>query len=386
MKILAKVALVLTATSTIVNACGDFFINKGGFHVEARSMEFAMNTSNGVHVNFIGQKQTSNILINLDNIPKEQILSWTYENGFISRGNNWINGWSLDGLNNKGVSVSFLYAPGITKYPEYNKEDKRKVLGYMEVAQYVLSTATSTSDAIRKLKKLQIVNSGFEMFPGEYFKGIPLHLSIRDKRGNSAVVEWIDGETVIHENAGNVMTNSPSYPQQLEHAAKYSSLKITNTKMNKEFEDRVIDYDKIYNMPGARSDQTALLGLPADFTPPSRFVRATVLLDNMMTPTNSTQARAQATDILGAVATIGIDKNDLSLWYTIKDLDNLVVYYKELYYFQSNDVLYPHDPAFGYSKYDLKDIDFRQIPVGFAKEYKALSVTEAKKLTIKDMP
>jgi penicillin V acylase-like amidase (Ntn superfamily) len=49
------------------------------------------------------------------------------------------------------------------------------------------------------------------------------------------------------------------------------------------------------------------MGLPADFTPPSRFVRGTVLLDNMIVPNNSTYARMQATEIIGAVATIGID-------------------------------------------------------------------------------
>ncbi|MBL0707420.1 MAG: linear amide C-N hydrolase, partial [Sulfurimonas sp.] len=219
-----------------------------------------------------------------------------------------------------------------------------------------------------------------------YFKNIPMHVSIRDKNGDSAVVEFIDGKVVINENAKNVMTNSPAYPDQLKNAAKYSSLKTTNTKMNKEFENRVIDYKKIYNMKSSRIDQTALMGLPADFTPPSRFVRATVLLDNMMKPQNSTHARRQAVDILGAIATIGVGYDDLALWYTVKDLDNLVVYYEELYFFQSPKKLVARDPMTGYSKYDLNDIDFNTLPMGFAKEYKALSYDEARKLKILNMP
>ncbi len=386
MKLVTKVALALVATATIASACGNIFINKGGFHVEGRTMEFGANIANEVIVRFVGQKQTSNLLINLDKIPQKQILSWEYKNGFVGRGDEWRPGFTLDGLNEKGVSVSFLYAPGITTYPEYNNKDKRKVISAYDMPMYILTMADSTQDAISKIKKLQWVDAGFEIYPGQYVKNIPMHVSIRDKSGNSAVIEWIDGKTVINKNAGNVMTNSPSYPNQLKNAAKYLSLKTTNTKMNKEFENRVVNYKEIYNMPGSRAEQTALLGLPADFTPPSRFVRGTVLLDNMMTPQNSTHARRQATDILGAIATIGVDYSDLALWYTVKDLDNLVVYYQELYFFQSPTKLIARDPATGFSIYDLKEIDFKTLPMGFAKEYKALSAKEAKKLKIVDMP
>ncbi len=126
--------------------------------------------------------------------------------------------------------------------------------------------------------------------------------------------------------------------------------------------------------------------MSADFTPASRFVRATVLLDNMMVPKNSTHARRQATEMLGAIATIGVSYDDLALWYTIKDLDNLVVYYQELYFFQSPKKLVARDPAEGFSRYNLKDIDFKTLPMGFAKEYKALTYEQTKDLKITDMP
>ncbi|NOQ31034.1 MAG: linear amide C-N hydrolase [Helicobacteraceae bacterium] len=386
MRIVTKVTLALVATTSLLNACGNIFVNKGGFHVEGRTMEFGANIANEVIVRFVGQKQTSNIMTNLDKIPQDQILSWEYKNGFVGRGDEWRPSFTLDGLNEKGVSVSFLYAPGITTYPEYNKKDKRKVISAYEMPIYILTMADSTADAIKKIKKLQWVNAGFEIYPGQYVKNVPMHISIRDKSGNSAVVEWIDGKTVINTNAKNVMTNSPAYPKQLKNVAKYSSLKTTNTKMNKNFEKRFINYKTIFNMPGARAEQTALMGLPADFTPPSRFVRGTVLLDNMIAPQNSTHARRQATDILGAIATIGVNYSDLALWYTVKDLDNLVVYYQELYFFQSPTKLIARDPATGFTTYDLKDIDFKTLPIGFSKEYKALTPKEAKKLTIKAMP
>jgi len=385
MRLITKIVLTLVTMSTIASACGNIFINKGGFHVEARSMEFGYNMASSNVIRFIGQKQTSNILLNLDKIPTQKILSWEYKNGFVGRADTWRPGMLMDGMNTKGVSVSFLYAPGITTYPEYNNSDKRKVINAFDIPTYILSTASSTDDAVRKLKNLQILNAVAEVLPGQYFKNIPMHLSIRDKSGKSAVVEWIDGKTVINISAKNVMTNSPSYPQQLKNAAKYSSLKVTNTKVNKKFENRVIDYKFIFNMKGSRSEQTALMGLPADFTPPSRFVRATVLLDNMITPSNSTHARMQATEIIGTVATIGIDTNDLALWYVVKDLDNLVFYSRNAYFYQALNKVTAYDPAVGYEVLDLKTINFKMIPLEWQKEYKALSPQEAKKLKITDM-
>ncbi len=386
MKIATKVALVLVTTATIASACGNIFVNKGGFHVEARSMEFAYNMGSSNVLRFVGQKQTSDILVDLDKIPSKQILSWEYKNGFVGRADEWRPGMLLDGMNSKGVSVSFLYAPGITTYPEYNKKDKRKVINAFDIPTFVLSVANSTDDAIKKLKNLQILQAVAEVLPGQYFKNIPMHLSIRDKSGKSAVIEWIDGKTVINIDAGNVMTNSPSYPKQLKNADKYSSMKVTNTKMNKEFENRYINYKVIFNMKGSRPEQTALMGLPADFTPSSRFVRGTVLLDNMIVPSNSTHARMQATEIIGAVATIGISADDLALWYVVKDLDNLVFYSKNAYFFQALKKITAYDPAVGYEILDLKTINFNETPLEWQKEYKALSAEDAKKLKIVDMP
>ena len=386
MKIIKRVAAALLVTTTLANACADIFINKGGFHVEARSMEFGINIAMDTFVRYVGQKQTSNIVINLDKIPQDKILTWDYKYGFVGRSDAFRPGIMLDGINSKGVSVSLLYAPGITTFPKYDATDKRDVINVYEVLTYTLSQASSTSDAIRKIKKLQIVGGAIEVYQDQYFKNVPIHLSIRDKRGNSAVVEWIDGKTVIYEDAGNVMTNSPSYDVQLKHTKKYSSLKTTNTKVNKKFENRVIDYKTIYNMVGTRPEQAALLGLPADFTPASRFVRATVLLDNMLVPKNSIHARQQATEIIDTVATIAISYDDLALWYVVKDLDNLVYYVRDAYFYQGKDSLYAYDPALGYQKYDLNNIDFTKIPLSYKKEFKALSSEEAKKIKVLELP
>ena len=155
--------------------------------------------------------------------------------------------------------------------------------------------------------------------------------------------------------------------------------------MNKEFENRVIDYKMVFNQPGAIPAQNGILGVPGDYTPPSRFVKATVITDNMVAPQNSAQAKMQAVQALGNDATIGVTHRDLSLWYAIKDLDNLVFYSKNLYYHQTDNSLYAYDATSGYESIELKNINFNVLPQGSPKEFKALSADEAAKLKVLDI-
>jgi len=103
-----------------------------------------------------------------------------------------------------------------------------------------------------------------------------------------------------------------SQAKNVEEAKKLIE-KVTNTKPNPEFEDRFINHKNIYNDPNMRVDQTALLGLPADYTPPSRFVRSKVLLDNMPVPTNRELARYQAVSVLNSSVVPPVTLTDVTL-------------------------------------------------------------------------
>lgn len=80
-------------------------------------------------------------------------------------------------------------------------------------AQYVLDNYASVSEAVEALRKepFRIVTS---VLPNG--AGAQLHLSISDSTGDSAIFEYIDGQLVIHHGKNyKVMTNSPSYDQQI---------------------------------------------------------------------------------------------------------------------------------------------------------------------------
>jgi len=81
-------------------------------------------------------------------------------------------------------------------------------------AQYVLDNYATVAEAVAALARepFTIVT---DKVPGES-RLATLHLSMSDKTGDSAIVEYINGKQVIHhDRAYQVMTNSPVFDQQL---------------------------------------------------------------------------------------------------------------------------------------------------------------------------
>ena len=366
MKFLTKIVIIGALALTTAQACSEIFINKGGKHVVGRNNELGINVAFENKFGYIGQKHKTLLLLNDSKIPQAKLKTWTTKYGHIGRAVTY--GTYADGMNTQGVSIAYQMMIG-SKYPKYNPKDKRDVISIFDIGTYVLGVASSTKEAIKLLKELQHVESYTQFSMHEKPIFIPQHISIRDKSGHSAVIEFINGKTIIHDEAKNIMTNQPTYDWQLKNAAKYSSMKVTNKKPNPEFENRVINYSAIYNMTGAHKNQTAMLGIPGDFTPPSRFVRGSVWLDNMMAPKSSVEARAQARSLIDAIAVFAVTTKDLVLWQNIKDLDNGLYYYKNLYMFTGKDSLYANDIEQGFTKIDLNDIDFSVIPADQPKTF-----------------
>ena len=82
-----------------------------------------------------------------------------------------------------------------------------------------------------------------------------LHWLAVDITGSCIVLEVLNKELTIYENNVGVITNYPSFPEQLNNLEKY-------------------DYLSKYTTKGSCYEGTGSLGLPGDSTSPSRFVRA----------------------------------------------------------------------------------------------------------------
>ncbi len=356
MKVFLTTLALATTLSTQSNACSNIFINKGGYHIEGRTLDFFVNIGFQNKIGYVGTSNTSDIIIDAEKIPTAKVAKWTNKYGFYGRGA-FLQGKIMDGMNTQGFSVSALYLPG-TKYPTYDSTNKNPVLGIYDVGSYLLSQASTVKEALSLLRSQQLVSSAMEMKEGIFVKDMPVHFVIRDKTGNSAVVEFIDGKTIIHENAGDVLTNAPQFDWQLKNANAYSTLKADSKAPNETFSKVVIDYTKIYDTSSHKGEAN-LLGTPGDFTPPSRFVRATVLINNMPAPTSKPMALYQASNIIDSVSVPAMSGAEPTLWSSLKDLDDGMYYIKESAVYQGNKSLFTLPITGGYTAIDLKAMDFK---------------------------
>ncbi len=116
----------------------------------------------------------------------------------------------------------------------------------------------------------------------------PMHYVVYDQKGNSIVIEPIEGTLKVYENKLGVITNSPTFDWHLTNLNNYINLSPVNVGSN-----------RLRNFPLYPFGQgTGMLGLPGDFTPPSRFVRAAFLSATAVPVRTSDEAVEQTFHIL----------------------------------------------------------------------------------------
>ena len=137
-------------------------------------------------------------------------IQWTSKYGSVIATGYDIS--TTDGLNEKGLVANLLWLVE-SKYPDVKKTQK-PTLSISLWAQYVLDNFATVEEAVRHLKNEPFVVIS-DQVPGEN-RLATLHLSISDATGDSAIIEYIDGKQVIHHSRKyQVMTNSPTFEQQL---------------------------------------------------------------------------------------------------------------------------------------------------------------------------
>lgn len=137
-------------------------------------------------------------------------LRWTSRYGSVITSGYDIS--TTDGVNEAGLNANLLWLAE-SQYPAFDGESKPG-LSISLWAQYVLDNFATVAEAVAALEQepFTIVT---DQVPGES-RLATLHLSISDATGDSAIVEYIDGKQVIHHSRHyQVMTNSPSFDQQL---------------------------------------------------------------------------------------------------------------------------------------------------------------------------
>jgi choloylglycine hydrolase len=190
-----------------------------------------------------------------------------------------------DGVNEAGLYVGSLYLPGFTQYPSSVGIPADKLLAPLDGGGYLLATAATVADAIDAMRQVSVWAQAIAPIGV-----IPLHLVVHDRSGASAVIEWVGGEMQVHDSPLGVATNAPPFPWHITNLSNYVNLSVLDV------EPIALKGQKLEAI-GAGS---GWLGLPGDFTPPSRFVRAAALSGTAYDDVDSDGAARTAMHILGS--------------------------------------------------------------------------------------
>ena len=231
-----------------------------------------------------------------------------------------------DGMNEKGLVVGALYFPGLAEYQSYDPAQADKSMGSLEFANYVL-TEFATVDEVREgLRKIRVVAVDEAALGGP----APIHLTVIEKSGKAIVVQYMKDGLKIFDNPLRVLTNSPPFNWHITNLRNYLNLSAVAWPAKK-IEN--LDFEPI----GAGS---GFLGLPGDFTPPSRFIRAVAytqtarktpngdetvyevfrIMDNFNLPLGSAEGPDSNPELLKGM-------RSSTIWTTAADTKNLKLYY-----------------------------------------------------------
>jgi len=167
----------------------------------------------------------------------------------------------VDGVNEKGLNCGSFMFPGYAKYEKLTEDEYSRAVSAIDLPSWILSTCASTSEVREQLPKIRVC--GARMPDSDSFW--TLHYMVSDETGDSIIVEYTAGKLNIYPNEVNAITNSPAYPWQRTNLKNYIGLKPDN---NPPIKIDGTEFTQFGQGSGA-------IGLPGDFTPPSRFVRAT---------------------------------------------------------------------------------------------------------------
>lgn len=314
-KLLSSLLLtLLLVQAQAAFSCTDFAINcKDGGIITGRSMEWGDDLGSQIKYYPAGQKRTS--IATKDKPGKE----WTSKFGYYG-----INAYKqdlvIDGLNDQGLSMGMLWYPPAV-YQTVSEKDSANAVSVFDLGFYILGNFKTVDEVEHDLQTTKVWGAANPKWP----LNPNMHLALHDASGKNLVIEFIDGQILCHDNPNSVLTNTPDFAWHITNLSNYISL-TPDTPTPLHVKGAVI-------APNGQGG--GFVGIPGDWTPPSRFVRTSCMLAYADPSATASDALILAQHILNAVDIPKGDIkdkstgfNDYSQWAVIKDLKNKKLYYR----------------------------------------------------------
>ena len=162
----------------------------------------------------------------------------------------------VEGVNEAGLSAGLFFFPQYGEYAPYNSADNDKTICDMQFVSWVLSQCSTIDQVKEELAELSLVTLDSKIGA--------VHWRITEPNGRMVVLEVVGGVPHFYENKLGVITNAPGFQWHMTNLNNYVNLQPGSAP------DNTIK-------PGITLKQLGhgggMLGLPGDFTSPSRFVR-----------------------------------------------------------------------------------------------------------------
>ncbi len=223
----------------------------------------------------------------------------------------------FEAANECGLAAAGLNFPGNAFYDKEACEGKTNISPF-ELIPYLLSQCNSLAQARELLSKIHLTDINFS----SDMPLSPLHWHIASCEGSIVYEVTRDGAR-IYDNTANVMTNNPTFDFHLKNLGNY--LNLTPKEPCGSFSEA-----------GVNSFAAGLgsVGLPGDFSSPSRFVKSAYLLENTMRYERESADICQMFHILSSVEMVkgsvinhaGV--SDITVYSACIDLDEGIYCYR----------------------------------------------------------
>ena len=187
----------------------------------------------------------------------------------------------VEGVNEAGLSAGLFFFPQYGEYAPYNSAANDKTLCDMQFVSWVLSQFSTIDQLKEELSRIDLVTLNHKIGA--------VHWRIAEPGGRMVVLEVVGGVPHFYENILGVFTNAPGFQWHMTNLNNYINLEPGSAP------DNTLKPGITLQPLGHGS---GMLGLPGDFTSPSRFVRATFYQTTAPVWANGFETVVQAFHIL----------------------------------------------------------------------------------------
>jgi penicillin V acylase-like amidase (Ntn superfamily) len=194
--IVASVLVIVFAISHVSFACTTFCLKRNGEVLFGKNYDWMV----GDGLIFVNKRGVEKSAISEG---RTNPARWVSQYGSVTF-NQYGRENPSGGMNETGLVIELMWHADA----QYPKADARPIVGTLEWIQYQLDNSCTVADVISNSQKIRIASE------------IPLHYLVSDKAGNTATIEFLNGELAAH--VGKTLTVSALTNDSYDKSVKYA--------------------------------------------------------------------------------------------------------------------------------------------------------------------